>query len=149
MKLALSLANCFWLILPLLGWNILLAPRLTQEAITSDAHSPTWLLGTENILRLATFILPLLFPLSIDVPLGKVGLAVYLAGTGVYFASWIPLIVAPASAWSRSLPGLFAPRLTPWVALLGIALVAHSWLYGVLATIFIFFHTWHGIQNVG
>ena len=53
----------------------------------------------------------------------------------------------PQWAWSRSLPGLFAPRLTPYLSLLGIALIANAWLYALLAAIFIFFHTWHGIQN--
>ena len=148
MKIEFTLANCFWLIVPLLVWNIVFGSKITQEAITSDSHSPAWLLGAENLFRIITFVLPLLLRMRFDDNLGKIGLAVYIIGTLIYFASWIPLMASPQSAWSQSNIGLFAPRITPWIALLGIALVAHSWTYGVLATLFIFFHTWHGIQNL-
>jgi hypothetical protein len=152
MKLELTWLNCFWLLLPILVWNIVFGAKIPQEQITSDAHSPAWLLGAENIFRLATFILPLLLPLPRGADwqsaLSKTGLVVYIVGMLVYFASWLPLMIAPQSAWSLSIPGLFAPRLTPLIALLGIALIAGSWPYGLLATIFIFFHTWHGIQNL-
>jgi len=147
MKLELTWTNGFWLMLPILAWNIVFGPKITQEAITSDAHSPAWLLGAENIFRLATFILPLLLRMDFSGRLGKIGLIVYIAGTLVYFASWLPLVYAPQSAWSQSAAGLLAPRLTPLIALLGVALIARAWPYGLLATIFIFFHTWHGIQN--
>src|SRR5512133_1062378 len=117
MKLALTWFNCFWLILPLLVWNIVFGAKITQEQITSDAHSPAWLLGAENVFRLATFILPLFLSLpgkaEWNSALPKVGLAVYIVGTLVYFSSWIPLMITPQSAWSQSTPGLFAPRLTP------------------------------------
>jgi hypothetical protein len=148
MKLELTWVNCFWLILPLLAWNIIFGAKITQEQITSDVHSPAWLLGAENVFRLAAFILPLLLRMRLDTSLGKIGLVIYVVGTLVYFASWIPLMLAPQSAWSQSIPGLFAPRLTPLVSLVGIALIATSWPYGLLATIFILFHTWHGIQNI-
>lgn len=148
MNLALTWTNCFWLILPLLAWNILFGAKITQEQITSDAHSPAWLLGAENVFRLTTFMLPLLLPINWDASLGKIGLLVYLLGILVYFASWIPLMFAPHSIWSQGIPGLFAPRLTPLIWLAGIALVANSWGYGLLAALFIFFHTWHGIQNL-
>ena len=148
MKLELTWLNCFWLLLPLLAWNIIFGAKITQEQITSDAHSPAWLLGAENVFRLATFVLPLFLRMRLDGNLGKIGLAVYIIGTLIYCVSWIPLMVAPGSAWSQSIPGLFAPRLTPLIWLSGIALIAASWPYGLLATIFIFFHTWHGIQNL-
>jgi hypothetical protein len=41
--------NCFWLILPLLAWNLVYGPKLTDPRITSDANSPAWLLIAENI----------------------------------------------------------------------------------------------------
>jgi hypothetical protein len=148
MNLSLTWLNCFWLSLPLLAWNLLLGSKLTQEQIASAAHSPAWLLGAENVFRLATFSLPLFLRLQLDSNLGKIGLAVYLLGRLVYFASWILLIWAPQAAWSQSLPGLFAPRLTPLIWLIGVALSANSWLYALLATLFIFFHTWHGINNL-
>ena len=152
MKLELTWLNCFWLLLPIMAWNIIFGAKITQEQITSDAHSPAWLLGAENIFRLVTFILPLFLSLPRGAEwhsaLPKIGLAVYIVGALIYFASWVPLMVAPQSARSQSIPGLFAPRLTPLIAMLGIALIAESWPYGLIAAVFIFFHTWHGIQNL-
>ncbi len=148
MNLTLTWFNCFWLLLPLLAWNLLLGSKLTQEQIISDAHSPAWLLGAENVFRLATFILPLFLRLQLDSVLGKIGLALYLLGLLVYFVSWIPLIRVPQAAWSQSFAGLFAPRLTPLIWLIGVALLANSWFYGLLAAIFILFHTWHGLNNL-
>ena len=140
--------NCLWLILPLLVWNVFLGPKITDPRITSDAHSPAWLLTAENITRIAVFIVPLLLPLQRDAPLSKAGLTVYVIGTLIYFASWLPLLVAPGSGWRDSLPGLLAPRLTPFLCFLGIALIGRSWQYGALAGSFIFLHTWHGLQNL-
>mgnify|MGYP003429393422 FL=1 len=140
--------NCFWLILPLLAWNLVYGPKITDPRITSDANSPAWLLIAENITRIGVFILPLLMPLQLKEPLNKAGLAIYIIGVLGYFGSWLPLLFAPGSAWSNSVPGLLAPRLTPFLCFLGIALIGGSWPYGVLAAVFIAFHTWHGIQNL-
>ena len=152
MKMELTLFNCFWLIIPLLIWNIILGPRITQAAITSDAHSSKWLLIAENVARVLVFALPLLIPFpgraDWQSALPKTGLAVYIIGTLVYFASWLPLLFVPASAWSNGTVGLLAPRLTPFLSFLGIALLGGSWLYGVIAAVFICLHTWHGLQNL-
>jgi hypothetical protein len=136
------------LILPLLAWNVILGPRITDPRVTSDARSPRWLLWAENVTRIAVFVLPLFFPLQWVDTADRIGLAVYIAGTLVYFASWLPLMFAPGSAWNSSAPGLLAPRLTPFLSFLGIALIGGSWLYGLISAVFIFFHTWHGIQNL-
>ena len=152
MKLELTLANCFWLILPLLAWNLILGPRIREPRITSDAHSPKWLLLAENIARVLVFALPLLMPLPRPAgwqsALLQAGLVVYVLGTLIYFGSWLPLLWAPVSAWSNSPAGLLAPRLTPYLSFLGIALLGSSWLYGVIAAVFICLHTWHGVQNL-
>ena len=136
----LTLSNCFWLIIPLLIWNIILGPRITQDAITSDAHSPKWLLTAENVVRVLVFALPLVIPLpgreDWQSALHLAGLVVYILGTLVYFASWLPFLFAPASAWSISPAGLLAPRLTPYLSFLGISLLEASWLYGVIAAAF-------------
>lgn len=57
-------------------------------------------------------------------------------------------MLAPSSAWSNSAIGLLAPRLTPLLPFLGIALIGHAWPYSVVSLAFIVFHTWHGIQNL-
>jgi len=148
MKLELRLLNGFLLLLPLLAWNLALGSRLTQEAITSDAHSPQWLLVAESIARVLVFVFPLLLPIQVKDAWSKAGLAVYCLGTLIYFGSWLPLLMAPDSAWSQSAAGLLAPRLTPFLPFLGIALVCNAWPYGVISAVFIIFHTWHGIQNL-
>jgi hypothetical protein len=152
MKFELHLRNCLWLILPLLAWNIILGPRITDPRVTSDAHSPKWLLIAENVARILVFALPVLIPLpgwaDFQSALPRAGLAVYMLGTLVYFASWLPLLVAPTSPWSNRAAGLLAPRLTPYLSFLGIALLGNSWPYGIIAAVFICFHTWHGIQNL-
>jgi len=147
-KLELRLLNGFLLLLPLLAWNLALGSRLTQEAITSDAHSPKWLLVAESMARILVFVFPLLLPIQLKDAWSKAGLAIYCLGTLIYFGSWLPLLLAPDSAWSQSAAGLLAPRLTPFLPFLGIALVCNAWPYGVLSAVFIFFHTWHGIQNL-
>ena len=152
MELELTFANCFWLMLPLLAWNLVLGPQITDPCVTSDAHSPKWLLVAENIARMLVFALPLLIPLprgpGWQSALAKVGLVVYILGTLVYCASWLPLLLAPASAWSNHPAGLLAPRLTPFLSFLGIAFLGGSWLYGVIAAVFVIFHSWHGVQNL-
>jgi hypothetical protein len=148
MKLELRLLNGFLLLLPLLAWNLALGSRLTQETITSDAHSPKWLLVAENIARVLVFAFPLLLPIQLKDAWNKAGLAVYCLGILIYFGSWLPLLLAQDSAWSQSAAGLLAPRLTPFMPFLGIALVCNAWPYGVISAVFIFFHTWHGIQNL-
>jgi hypothetical protein len=148
MKLEFRLLNGFLLIIPLLAWNLILGSRVTQEAITSDAHSPKWLLIAENLARILIFAIPLLLSLQMKNVWNKAGLMVYILGTLVYFTSWLPLLLAPASAWSHSAAGLLAPRLTPFLSFLGIALVCNAWPYGVISAVFILLHTWHGIQNL-
>jgi hypothetical protein len=148
LKIEFRLLNCLWLIVPLLVWNLVYGPKITDPRITSDAHSPAWLLIAENITRIIVFALPLLLPLQLREPLSKTGLAIYIVGTLIYFASWMPFLLAPDSTWSNSTLGLLAPRLTPLLCFLGIALIGHSWPYGVLTAVFIAIHTWHGIQNL-
>jgi hypothetical protein len=148
MKFDIRLLNCLWLMLPLMVWNIILGPRIMDERITSDLHSPKWLLIAENVVRIFVFVLPLLLPLQLKDITSKAGLWIYIIGTLIYFASWLPFLFAPQSAWSNSAIGLLAPRLTPFLTFLGVAFIGHSWPYGVIAALFIFLHTWHGVQNL-
>jgi hypothetical protein len=148
MKLELRWLNCLWLMAPLLAWNISLAPKITLDKVISDANSPTWLLVAENLARIVVFVFPLLLPLRLQDAVSKTGLITYLIGTLLYFITWIPLIWMPDSLWSQSAVGLLAPRLTPLLPFLGIALIGQSMPYAVLAVLFIILHTWHGIQNL-
>ncbi len=148
MKFDIRLLNCLWLILPIVIWNLILGPRITDARIISDSYSPKGLLIAENVMRIFVFVLPLLMPLQLKDITSKTGLWIYILGTLIYFASWLPLLFAPQSAWSNSSAGLLAPRLTPFLAFLGIALIGHSWPYGVIAALFTIIHTWHGVQNL-
>ena len=148
MKFEIRLLNCLWLIVPLLIWNIVLGPKLTDPRLTSNANSPAWQLIVENIVRILVFIMPLLIPLQIRDGVSRTGLIVYIVGTLVYFASWLPLMFAPQSPWSMSAIGALAPFVTPLAVFGGIALIGGSWGYGVISAVFIFLHTWHGVQNI-
>ena len=148
MKLPIHLLNSLWLMFPLLAWNIVLGPRITNEKVLSDAFSPQWLLVLENVTRLAIFLLPLFIPLQLENRGSKHGLIIFIVGTLIYFAAWLPLLLDPESAWSNSTAGLLAPRLTPLLPFLGIALIGGSWTYATLSLAFIFLHTLHGIQNL-
>jgi hypothetical protein len=147
MKLELHWLNCLWLMVPLLAWNIILAPKITLPKVISDANSPAWLLAAENITRMIVFAFPLLLPLRVHNTVSIIGMAVYLIGMPLYCISWIPLIWMPDSIWSQSVVGLLAPRLTPLLPFLGIALIGHSAPYAVISALFIILHTSHGIQN--
>jgi hypothetical protein len=149
LKIKIKWLNCLWLLIPLLVWNIILAPKITMEQVISDSHSPVWLLMAENIIRVIVFAFPLLLPLQIKNGMSKTGLVIYLAGTLIYFASWIPIIWATDSVWSQSTIGLLVPRITPLLSFLGIALVGQSIPYAVMSVIFIALHTLHGIKNLG
>jgi len=148
-KMKIRLSNCFWLVIPLLAWNIALAPKLTLVEVTSDAHSPAWLLAAENLTRIVVFAFPLLLALQVKDRLGKTGLAIYLVGILIYFASWIPLVWIPQSNWSQYSAALLMPRITPLLAFMGIALIGHSRFYAFATVVFIILHTIHGIQNLG
>lgn len=147
-KIRIDWLNCLWLSIPLLAWNIVLAPKITMKKVISDANSPAWLLTAENITRIIVFAFPLLLPLQFLDGLSKTGLAIYLVGTLIYFASWIPIIWMPDSSWSQSAIGLLAPRITPFLSFLGIALIGQSVIYALVSFVFIILHTWHGIQNL-
>lgn len=117
-----------------------------------DVGVPTWLLGLENLLRMAVFALPLLLVFSASDTLDRLGWVLYVAGVALYLASYLAQIHAPESAWSRSALGFTALAWTtaPWLA--GIGLVCgDSWLpvswnrliYLLCATAFIVVHTSH------
>lgn len=146
--LTLTWFNCFLLMVPLLAWNLVLGPRITDPRVTSDANSQVWLLASENTTRILVFALPLLLPLQVKDAWGNAGLIIYIFGTLLYFASWLPLMMSPRSIWSNSGIGLLAPRLTPFLSFLGIAIIGGSWLYGLISAVFITLHTLHGIQNL-
>ena len=144
--LKLQWLNCLWLLIPVLAWNAAFASRLAHPAFEFDEAVPRWVLVLENVLRIAVMALPIVMPLRWDSPNNQIGIVVYLVGLVVYFASWIPLMVAPDSAWSNSLLGFLAPAYTPLLWLVGIGLIGGWWPYLVLALIFVGVHVAHWSQ---
>jgi hypothetical protein len=146
--------NCIWLIVPILGGNVLLMgrlPRLYQPESFSKGI-PVWIAAGENALRVPIFALPVLMPLGIERLEQRVGFAVYLVGVALYFLSWAMQIWLPQSAWSRSRWGFMAPAYTPLLWLAGIAFLGNacflpiphlSWIYLGLSGLFLCFHNLH------
>ncbi|MBL0913294.1 MAG: hypothetical protein IBJ09_13075 [Bacteroidia bacterium] len=148
------LLSCFLLMLPLLAWNLLLTPYLpaAYRPETFTRSIPAFILLGENISRILLFILTAVMPIRINTGVQKTGIFVYASGMLLYFLSWLPLILAPQSTWSLSLPGFSAPAWTPLLWLTGICLTGNSfafnlpyrrWYFAVPALLFLVFHNVH------
>jgi len=149
------LLNCFWLLVPILAFNLIFTPSLPRDyqmaAFWKDI--PAAVGAPENVLRVLVFLAPLIMRLRLSGPAERLGLALYLAGTLVYFASWWALIASPESACSRSALGFMAPAYTPILFLVGIGLVGkvlfvpgvpyRPWMYWGLSGLFLLFHNLH------
>ena len=146
--------NCGLLLVPVSIWNIALKgslpPAFAPVEFWRDIPAPLSL--TENSLRLAIFVLPFLMPLDLAAPERIRALLIVAAGTLLYFASWLALILFPSSAWSSTALGFVAPAYTPALWLLGIALLGRQlfwgrfyrwWMYAVLAIVFLAAHISH------
>lgn len=118
--------------MPATLWNLAFFDKLPPEFAGAEfwREIPLSLVLAENALRGAVFVLPFLMPLELSLP-GKVrALVLFTAGTVVYFASWVILMVAPGSSWSTSALGFVAPAYTPLLWLLGISLLGRRLLWG-------------------
>lgn len=148
------LLNCLLLLLPIMAWNLIFASKLpwaySEEVFSKDI--PSFIAIGENIFRLIVFILPVLMPLRIETQSQKVGLWLYVAGTAIYFISWLAQMYFPQSAWSLSAWGFLAPAYTPLIWLVGIGLISstlyfsspyQSWMYFLLSVTFVGFHLSH------
>ncbi len=152
---AIYLRNCFWLIVPVLLFDVLFTERLPapfqMENFWRDI--PQFVGAPENIFRTVVLILPLLMPLAVATARQRVGLALYLAGIAAYLAAWIALIAFPDSGWSASAAGQLAPAYTPALWLAGIGLIGdrlflpripyRPWMYLAASALFLAFHVTH------
>lgn len=120
------LVNGAWLFVPVLALNFALAgmlPAIHQpEIFWRDI--PDVLGWIENGSRIALIGLAALMPFGWNTPRRRSGLLLYALGLVLYGASWAALILAPASGWSTSAPGLAAPAYLPALWLCGM------WLAG-------------------
>lgn len=149
------LRNCFWLLLPILAFNMIFMRQLpaAYQMQVFWKVIPKAIGVPENILRTLIMILPAFMRLQLSTPRQKLGLWLYLAGLLVYFSSWAALIAAPQSAWSTSAAGFMAPAYTPILWLSGIGLIGDElhfqrihfkpWMYWALSALFLIFHNLH------
>ena len=148
------LLNCLLLLLPIMAWNLAFMnklPRAYSDEVFSK-NIPSFITTGENVFRLIVFTLPVLMPIKFETQSQKLGLWLYIAGTVVYFLSWLAQIVLPQSAWSTSAFGFLAPAYTPLIWLAGIGLIGsalyfsspyRSWMYIALSVVFVGFHLSH------
>jgi len=150
------LENSLLLLLPIMAWNLIFASKLpwTYSEEIFSKNIPSFITIGENVFRLIVFILPVFMPLRIETQSQKIGLWLYVAGTAIYFVSWLAQMYFPQSAWSLSVWGFLAPAYTPLLWLVGIGLIGstlyfsspyRSWVYIFLSIIFIGFHLTHAI----
>lgn len=127
-----------WVLVPLALWNIALAWAM-PAGIGSDEGVPAGLLWTENVLRVAC--VAAILPARAHRHAPVAAHAALWVGVGLYFASWIPLLVAPATA--ELLGFAVAPALTPALFLAPMAWLARSRLIPALAAAFVAAHVAH------
>ena len=133
-----TLLNHFLFWIPPLVWNVLFSAHLPERIHAGEA--PPWLTILEWVGRIGVLAYALFLPIRTDHPRFGVGLTLYIAGLVIYFASWLLLVYAPAGLLESQSWLYWGPAITPLIFLLGIALMAESWLYAAVSTLFIFFH---------
>lgn len=136
--LALSIANYFWFLVPILLWNVAFTRALPPQI--SSGEAPQWLLAAEAVMRIAVFIYPLFLAVDIHQPAFRMGLAVYGLGILFYFGSWLLLMFASPELLEQHPLLLYGPALTPIIWLAGIAIMAQSGLYFLFSSVFIILH---------
>ncbi|MBK9925848.1 MAG: hypothetical protein IPP66_11205 [Anaerolineales bacterium] len=148
--------NCMLLLLPIMAWNVIFASKLPRAYLADifEKDIPSLITNGENFFRLIVFILPLLMPLRIKTQTQKLGLWLYIIGTGIYFTAWLAQMYFPQSVWSLSAIGFLAPAYTPLIWLVGIGLIGstlyfsspyRSWMYIAISIIFVAFHLSHAL----
>ncbi len=149
------LCNCFWLLVPILVFNLLFTHQL-PAAYQVDIFwkdIPRAISLPENLLRTLVMILPIFMRLRISTKGQKIGLALYITGLLIYFVSWTVLIVFPQREWSTSMFVFLAPAYTPIIWLVGIGLIGDEllfskfsfkpWMYWTVSVFFLLFHNLH------
>lgn len=131
------LHNCFWLLVPVMAWNLAFWDRLPARY---SAEGPGWLAYCEHALRVVVTAGAAWLPLEREEPCQRAGVWVYAVGLVVYFSSWLPQLMAPNSGFAMSILVLMAPAYTPTVVFAGISMIGRSRLYGAAALSFLLIH---------
>jgi hypothetical protein len=139
--ITLTIWNGFWLILPAIIWNVIFAPRLTAPGFTDDSAVPQAILWPELVLRILLFATPIL--LALKLPLSKPWLTALVLGYVLYFASWLPHLMAPDGRLAQNPLIIIGPAITPLIWLMAIAALTGSRLYAAAGLVFIVVHVTH------
>jgi hypothetical protein len=142
------------LLVPIILWNLAffdkLPPAFAECEFWRDIPAPLSLV--ENVARVLVFTLPFAMPLEVRSPLQRWALVLFGVGVVVYFGSWLPLMLAPQSAWSTSAVGFLAPAYTPALWLFALAIAGRRlfwgrgyrwWMYVPLSVTFLAAHVAH------
>lgn len=152
----------------MLLWNLWLTDKLPSayQPDIFEKDIPTYIVYGEHISRIGFMIVAYFMAIGIHKPLQKAGLVLYVFGLLAYFASWLPLIWVPHSAWSLSYLGFSAPAYTPLLWLAGICCIGENRslifpklsglrvIFGLFTLLFLGVHnahTWlvyHGMSRV-
>jgi len=141
--------------LPILGWNLLLAKALPPAYQNENWNSvPRTLKIVENALRTTVFVFTVFLRLEIRNGIQLSGLVIYSIGLGLYFASWMVQIRFSNYGWSKNIIAFAAPAYTSLIWLWGIGFIGQHllinvvyayWIYLVLSVSFVAVHTLHSI----
>ncbi len=133
--------NGFILLIPISVWNIIFSSKLPPAFDLKNFNSniPPLILIGENLFRTIIFVIPLFMKINIHKTAAKRGLVVYIAGSVIYYLSWLVLMYAPNSMWSNNILGFAAPAYTPIIWLAGISLMTDSYYFKIK------YNKWHFI----
>lgn len=135
----------FVLIVPLLVWNAVMWPQLPADAGGTEAV-PLVLEVAEQGLRLLVLAMPLWLRLEYRGRRGAAGLLLYGLGLVGYALTWIPWL---SGSEQVSLPLLLGPAVAPLMVFAGIAVLARSGAYALLAAAFTLIHALHVAVQAG
>jgi hypothetical protein len=150
------ISNGYVPLIPILAWNIAFVGKLPPalEPKSYNARIPLLFRIGENAGRAIVFSLPLFVRTNILTTSGRYGLALFLFGTVLYFTSWLLVMCAPDSGWSKSVFGFTAPAFSPLFWLLGMSIMFDSyyfdvpyayWHYALPSLCMIVFHFGHSL----
>lgn len=123
-----SFDNGFIYIIPLVAWNAVFWNSIRLERFF-EGQAPQPVLAAELVARVFAFAYPIFLVTERGSEWYGPGMAVYLGGTAIYFASWLALAYGNERFLSDSPVIQFAPTYTPMLAFAGIAMLTESSLY--------------------
>jgi len=142
--------NCFWFLLPIIIFNIILTKYLPKHYLKNIKHP---IVTLETIARIVTIVFSVIMEIKLDNKVGKIGLIVYIIGVLIYFCSYFIVIKLPLTLFNNNIAVLLSPYWTSVLWLIGIGLIGnklfviipyHYIIYIVISIVFAMLHGIHG-----